>query len=477
MSTMDPDPVSMGWPALGSVPNFDLEIITVEPLPDAEQVRDHAAAKLGTTTPDTDIGVGTTLPLVTAPRVEEGLSSSQVLHTQPVLMLVPVTSPSTVTVEMSSPLPSLPVSNMVLDQVPPSTSTRGLSRSQASQVWKDHLAARAREKDLAKKGKGHNFKGSDQGNYDSLGLRLPVRGETVAAHRERMSANEGSLVGAVVDIRDRFREYAAEHTESHELVLQGLSDLGVMVQQTSDVAHAMAKVVAPLTDAVNCTMGAVQTMAGAMNSHTLTLQTHSTAIQSMCTGIQDIDIGLTAVHESINGMQTHLSALSNPSPSPAPALLAGNNSLICTQHPSNPLPPPKRPRGNGTRSGNHGRASNLILCPPLMDIKSQTVVFTVTQTDQDPIETSRCVAAAIPGVGAGAIAHVRQTSVVGSTLLQFRSLPTARAFVHLLCNCDSVMVLGASAGFAAYTPPGQTTQTDNGIANVLNILSHPVQGN
>ncbi|KAK0478005.1 hypothetical protein EDD18DRAFT_1365149 [Armillaria luteobubalina] len=354
-SNMDPDPTLMGLPALEPVPNFDLGIITVDPLPDAKLVREQTTAK-----------------------IEDRTSSSVVLHTQPAPMLIPMASPPTVNVEMSTSLPSLPASNAIIDQGLPSMSTQGLSRSQASQVLKDHLAAHAREKDLAEKGKVHDMKGSNQSNYDSLGLQLPVKGETVATHCERMSENEGSLVGAVVDVRDRFGEHATKHTESHELVLQGLSDLGVMVQQTLDVVHTMAKVVAPLMDAVNHTMGAVQTTAGAMNSHTLTLQSHSMAIQSMRSGIQDIDVGLTAIHNSINRMQTQISALSNPSPSPTPVLLAGNSSLICTQHPSNVLPLPKCPHGNGAHSGNHGRASNLIVCPPLADTQSQMVMCLVT---------------------------------------------------------------------------------------------------
>ncbi|KAK0221325.1 hypothetical protein IW262DRAFT_890515 [Armillaria fumosa] len=182
---------------------------------------------------------------------------------------------------------------------------------------------------------------------------------------------------------------------------------------------------APLTDAVNRTMGAVKTTAGAMNSHTLTPQSHSKAIQLIRSGIQDIDSDLAEVRGSITGMQTQISALSNPS-SPVPITVATNNSLICTQHPSNSLPPPKRPRGNGARSGNQRRgpgscvtpivvqdsagstlASNPVLCPPLADAQSQTVVFTVTCRDQDPVETSRCVATAIPGVGGGSVSSCK----------------------------------------------------------------------
>ncbi len=191
-------------------------------------------------------------------------------------------------------------------------------------------------------------------------------------------------------------------------------------------------------------------------------------------------------------MQTQITLLSNPPSLPVPVVVAGNNSLIRNQHPSNSLPAPKRPRGNGGRLGNQGRgagsraapivvqdsaASSPVVCPPLSDSQSQTVVFTVTRMDQDPIETSRQVAAAITGVGVGAIAHARLTTVAGTALLQFRSLPTATAFVHLLRNRDSVTALGASAGFAAYTPSNQTTLPDNGLNNVLNILSHPIQGN
>ncbi|KAK0462352.1 uncharacterized protein EV420DRAFT_1734550 [Desarmillaria tabescens] len=303
-----------------------------------------------------------------------------------------------------------------------------------------------------------------------------------------------SLVGAVVEIRDRVKDQHAEHAESHEFVLRGLSDVGAMAQQASDVARAMTKIMAPLTDAVNRTMGAVQTTAGAINSHTLTLQSHLTAIQSMRTGIQDVKIRLADVHDSINGMQAQMSALSNPSPSLVLVLVAGNNPLIHTQHPSNSLPAPKCLHGNGTCQGNHGRgtgthvapiivqdspvltaASSPVLCPPLTDAQSQTVVFTVTCGDQDLIETSRCVAAAIPGVGVGAITHARPTTVASSALLQFCSQSTATAFVHLLHNHDSVAALGASAGFAAYTPSNQNP--DSGLNNMLNILSHPIQGN
>ncbi len=119
--------------------------------------------------------------MITTPPMTDGTLVSLTPYTPniptPALALAPL--PPTVALE-----PSPPVSDPHLDQSPPSTSTRGLSKSQGSQVWKDRLAAHAREKDATEKGKARDPKGSDLSNYKSLGLRLPTKGESVAAHRE-----------------------------------------------------------------------------------------------------------------------------------------------------------------------------------------------------------------------------------------------------------------------------------------------------
>ncbi|KAK0462351.1 uncharacterized protein EV420DRAFT_1734549 [Desarmillaria tabescens] len=163
----------------------EVERITILSALDVEA----AATKLSITTVDVDVRV--TLPIVTPLLIDDMTLISQVLPTLSPSTLLPVQSPSTVNLDPSPPAPSLP--NLVLDQGPPSTSTRGLPKSQGLQVWKDHLAARVREKDLAEKGKTWDPKGSDQSNYESLRLHLPTKGESVAAHQERMAANEGSL--------------------------------------------------------------------------------------------------------------------------------------------------------------------------------------------------------------------------------------------------------------------------------------------
>ncbi len=259
-------------------------------------------------------------------------------------------------------------------------------------------------------------------------------------------------------------------------------------KQAAVTAAIAACALPPLTNAINRSLKMLQITTSELQSYSTAIQSHSQAILDVCQEVVGVRGSLQDVQTNFEDLQQHISMLMTPSMSTVPVMRPGNPSLIHQQPPTNVTSSTKHSHGNNGHQNNHSTGSCIapiiiqdslsmapVQCPPLSDVPSQSVIFTVSHLDQDVVEASRHVAGAIPGVGMEAIAEVSYMTVHGSALVRFRSQSAVMAFVQLLHHHDAVTQLGASTGFALFTlSPQQISPVNNALNNVHDILSNPV---
>ncbi|KAF9000564.1 hypothetical protein BDZ89DRAFT_695398 [Hymenopellis radicata] len=283
-------------------------------------------------------------------------------------------------------------------------------------------------------GKGRDMAGSSAETYTSLGLQPTVIGETAAAFRTRMTANQDVFATAMLDCQTLIKTAIEQSKETKDFLTRGLGDARQMQTAATTATSHLAEVVSKTNAALN------------QSFDTLDAIIERQGIQS-----GDID-GLRnerdRATQEMQGLLARIASLEVAAPRTPPVL--PHPRPVFDSSPS----PSKRGRGrNNTRIFNTTHVGPTggqvpMTAPAASAVPTLAVLFSITRVDQDGPTMVRRVADMAPGLSAGAIASTRATTSPGVFVVRFRTQVAASAFVNAVSGSGGAAQSGISVQFA-----------------------------